>query len=244
MNFTFIVISPLLVDLDEKSIASAVDIHENEYVHQPMDRNFEICHNEVDNHDIHQPMAHKTYQSKVINQEKEYIHKPMARKTYQSKVGFHEKEYIHQPMVLKTYWRKVELSTAVACAKENHYKKLILHYWLERCSIINEISTLTKWVRQYERELRLFVALQNLRPCKATRLAGSLIQQWQKRLTHKQHKLYEKKCELATTEASLDHFALKYSPELRYAGIYTSRKLHYLSPIPEEINTDVHGWIW
>ena len=212
--------------MDERSVASTVDIHKNEYVHRPTARNFE------------------TSQSKGDDHKKEYIHQPMARKTYQSKVGFHKKEYIHQPMVPKTYRRKVELSTAVACARQNHYKKLILHYWLERCSIINEISTLTKRVQQYERELRLFVTLQNLWPCKASRLAGSLIGQRQKRLTRKQHKLYEKKRELATTEARLDHFIIKHSPDLRYSGIYTSRELHYLSPIPEEIHTDVGERIW
>ena len=195
-----------------------------------------------ENECVHQPMARKTPQSKVDNHKKEYIHQPMARKTYQRKVGFQErKEYIHQPMVPK---RKVELCDPHSLSRQKHHKRLILHYWIERCSLINEIDFITKRVQQYERELRLFVALQNLQPCRASILARSLIRQRQKRLTRKQHRLYGKKRELATTEAKLDLYCIKYSPELKYTRLYTSRELHYLSPIPEEINTDMHERLW
>ena len=131
--------------------------------------------------------------------------------------------------------------------KRKCYKKRILQFWLQRCRIIDEIKSIKQELEEQKTDLEMYRALTTLQNPRRDKFKSLKLQQSIKRL-HKDFcenkiELYDLKRELATTEAKLDRYINKFSPELKFVDVYYStRKSIYLSPIPEESKLDLEEY--
>ena len=156
-----------------------------------------------------------------------------------------DKEHIEMrpPSSLSTFTASAGLSEELV---RNHFRKCLIEGMREVARIRDKLEFCMECREEQESELELLIALkqsalQNPHTArKASKLSAS-IRKLQKAYGHNERELYKLKGERAISDARVDRFASKLN-KVEYADIYATCYSSYLSPIPEESETDLEEY--
>ena len=130
--------------------------------------------------------------------------------------------------------------------RRNHFRKCLMQWMKEVARIRDKLEFHKECREEQESELELLTALkrgalQNLHTArKASKLSAS-IRNLQKAYSQNERELYKFKRERVIGDAKVDRFAIKLN-NMEYADLYATCYSSYLSPIPEESETDLEEY--